>query len=220
MSQIALAKRIQQGVFSCTASSMKAMVTHKAIKPNKKPSTMLGFLVVGVVFFTGMLLVWQIIAPHGSWGKLKAEHVLAVLGVSSAICGWLIAGIINLRNSIRQHTISTLLQSRLSATYMKYADDLSRHYEAFDRRRKENPALREVATDGVDVPSLRYILNYFEFIAIGVKRGDLEEEMLRDSLKSILKKNVAMSRPWIMQARIGNPRLYQNLLWLHDRWGD
>lgn len=201
-------------------STEKVMATHKAMKPFKKPSSLLGFLLVGVIVLTILFIGWQVLAPIGSWGKLKAEQILAVIGVSSAVCGWLIAGIINLRNSVRQHTISTLLQSRLSATYMKYADDLSKHYEAYEKRRKENPALRESATDGVDVLALRYILNYFEFIAIGVKRGDLDEDMLRDSLRSILRKNVAMSRPWIMLCRSGNPRLYQNLLWLHDRWGD
>lgn len=194
------------------------MATRKPIKPFKRPSTLLGLLLCAVVLLSIAFLGWQLSAGKQAWGKLKAEHVLATLGVASAICGWLIAGIINLRNSIRQHTISTLLQSRLSATYMKYADDLSRHYTDYDVRRRSNPALKEMATDGVDILALRYILNYFEFIAIGVKRGDLDDDMLRDSLRSILKKNVSMSRPWIKATQIDSPNTYKNLLWLHDRW--
>jgi Domain of unknown function (DUF4760) len=123
-----------------------------------------------------------------------------------------------MRNSVRQHTITTLLQSRLSSTYMGYADKLGQHYTDYDKRRKDNPSIKESATDNVDIMALRYILNYFEFIAIGVIRGDLDEGMLKDSLRSILKKNVAMSRPWIKKSQLENPNLYINLLWLHDRW--
>lgn len=195
------------------------MATRKPIKQLKKPSTLLGFLLVAFIGVAVVFFLWQILyLESGKSWRLSEERLFAAFGVASAICGWMFAGVINLRNSVRQHTISTLLQSRLSATYMKYADDLSTHYEDYDKRRNKNAALREAATDGVDILALRYILNYFEFIAIGVKRGDLDEDTLRDSLRSILRKNVAMSRPWIMQVRMGNDMLYQNLLWLHDRW--
>ena len=130
----------------------------------------------------------------------------------------MLTNLINLRNSIRQHTITTLLQSRLSSTYMAYADKLSAHYADYEARRENNPALREGPTDKVDVLALRYILNYFEFIAIGIKRGDLDEGMLKDSLRSILIKNIQMSRAWIMACRVENPHYYSNLMWLHARW--
>jgi len=197
----------------------RVMATPKPISPYKKPSTLLGFLLLGVLLIFAIFLGWQTLwLEECSSAKLKPEHLLGAGGVASAMCGWIIAGMITLRNSIRQHTVTTLLQSRLSATYMKYADDLSRHYTEFDKRRRANPALRESATDKVDISALRYILNYFEFIAIGVKRGDLDEETLKDSLRSILRKNVAMSRPWIKAGQVDNPHLYTNLLWLHDRW--
>jgi hypothetical protein len=165
-----------------------------------------------------VFVVWQLVAPRGTWGTLKAEHFLAAVGVMAAVCGWLIAGIINLRNSIRQHTISTLLQSRLSATYMQYADKLSKHYGDYEARKAANPAMSEDATDNADILALRYILNYFEFISIGIKRGDLDEAMLRDSLRGILLKNVQISMPWIKREQLQNSHLYENLLWLYQRW--
>lgn len=198
---------------------MKVLDTPKPIRIHKKPSTMLGFVLVGVLAIAAAFVAWQLAADKGSWGKLKTEHFLAAIGVMAAVCGWLIAGIITLRNSIKQHTINTLLQSRLSATYMGYADKLSHHYTAFDARKKENPALREGPTDGADILALRYILNYFEFVAVGIKRGDLDEGTLRDSLRSILRKNVTMSMAWIAKERVANPNLYTHLLWLFDRWG-
>lgn len=198
---------------------MKAPVTPNRIKLHKKPSTMLGFVLIGVVAVAVMFVAWQLASEKGSWGKLKIEHLLAATGVMAAVCGWLIAGIITLRNSIKQHTINTLLQSRLSATYMGYADKLSQHYMAYDARRASNPALRENPTDSADIMALRYILNYFEFVAVGIKRGDLDEGTLRDSLRSILRKNVTMSMGWIGKERASNQNLYTHLLWLFDRWG-
>lgn len=197
---------------------MKVPATRKPIHPSKKPSTLLGFLLAGVVALSLAFLAWQFLAPKGAWGTLKAEQILTVVGVLAAVCGWLIAGIINLRNSIRQHTISTLLQSRLSATYMQYADKLSKHYGDYEARKRADPDLEENATDNADILALRYILNYFEFIAIGIKRGDLDEGMLRDSLRGILLKNVSMSMPWICAEQRQSARLYENLLWLHGRW--
>lgn len=197
---------------------MKVPATRKPIHPSKKPSTLLGFLLMAVVVLSLAFMAWQFLAPKGTWGTLKAEQILTVVGVMAAVCGWLIAGIINLRNSIRQHTISTLLQSRLSATYMQYADKLSKHYGDYEARKRADPDLQENATENADILALRYILNYFEFIAIGIKRGDLDEGMLRDSLRGILLKNVSMSMPWISEQQSQSAHLYENLLWLHGRW--
>lgn len=197
---------------------MKVPATLERIRPSKKPSEMLGFLLCMLVGIAVAFTIWQLTAPKGAWGKLKTEHMLAAIGLAGAVSGWMATGWINLRNSIRQHTITTLLQSRLSATYMGYADELSKHYASFEARRKANPAMRESPTDNVNVLALRYILNYFEFIAIGIKRGDLDEDMLRDSLRSILRKNVEMSRTWIMASRVENKHFYSHVLWLHDRW--
>ena len=197
---------------------MKVPATPNLIRATIKPSTMLGFLLSGLLICMASFAAWQLVAPRGTWGKLKAEHFLAAIGLAGAVCGWVFTNMVSLRNSIRQHTITTLLQSRLSATYMSYADKLSSHYAAYEARKKADPALLEGPTDGVDINALRYILNYFEFIAIGIKRGDLDEAMLKDSLRSILSKNMQMSRAWIMESRVENPNYYSHVIWLHGRW--
>jgi hypothetical protein len=197
---------------------MKALATHKPVKPYKKPSAMLGFLLLAMTLVSVIFLSWQIFLEKGSLDKLKAEHLLAAVGVSAAILGGLFSGWISLHNSIRQHTITALLDSRLSETYMGYADRLSRHYSDYERRKKANPALRENPTDHVDILALRYILNYFEFVAIGVMRGDFDEGTLKDSLRSILRKNVSMSMAWIKIEQSSNPLLFTNLIWLFNRW--
>ncbi len=195
------------------------MDTPKAIKPSKKPSTVLGFLLFGFAIVFVCAIGWQAFyLPIKSPYRLTAKHWVIVIPATTAFFGWLVTSWVTLRNSIKQHTITTLLQSRLSATYMGYADKVGSHYGAYDKRKKANPELKENPTDGIDEMALRYILNYFEFLAIGIKRGEFDENMLRDSLRGILKKNVNMSRLWIAAVRKDNPNLYCHVVWLHQRW--
>ncbi|MBV7460607.1 MULTISPECIES: DUF4760 domain-containing protein [unclassified Acidovorax] len=195
------------------------MATPKAIKPSIKPSSMLGFLLFGFAVVFVLAVGWQAFyLPAKSQYRLTAKHWVVVVPAATAFFGWLITSLLTLRNSIKQHTITTLLQSRLSATYMGYADKVGAHYSDYDKRKKASPEITEQPTDGIDEMALRYILNYFEFLAIGIKRGEFDEEMLRDSLRGILKKNVSMSRMWIAKARKDNPNLYIHVVWLHGRW--
>lgn len=198
---------------------MKAMATLKAMRPNKRPSTKLGFLLLAILFFFLAFCLWQAyLVPNNAPYNLGPAQWVVMFATMAAICGWLFAAAVTIRSSVKQHTINTLLQSRLSTTYMLYADKISTHYEQYDTRKRADPAITERPTDHVDKLALRYILNYFEFIAIGVKRADLDEDLLRDSLRSILHKNVAMSREWIEEKRNENVLLYQNLAALHARW--
>lgn len=197
---------------------MKALATLKSRFEYTKPSYLLGFVLCVSIIASVLFIGWQLGSDKGNQWKLKTEHFFAASGVIAAILGFLLAGWISLHTSIRQHTITTLLDSRLSETYMKYADILSKHYSDYEASRAANPALRGSPTDNVDILALRYILNYFEFVSIGVMRGDFDEETLKDSLRSILRKNVSMSMAWIKMEQSKNPRLYTNLMQLFHRW--
>lgn len=197
---------------------MKVQATRKPRSHLTKPSRLLGFVFLASLLVMVAFICWQLDLEKGTPWKLKFEHFLTAVGVIVAGVGGLFAGWLSMHNSIKQHTISTLLDSRLSETYMRYADTLSKHYSEYEARKASNPALRENATDHVDVLALRYILNYFEFIAIGINRGDFDEVTLRESLRSILIKNVTISMPWIRLEQMNNKRLYTNLIWLFHRW--
>lgn len=195
------------------------MGTRKPARPAIKPSLWLGFLLAAMwLVFAGFCLwQWKYVPPEAKHNLGPQQWVVAFAAIT-AMSGWIVASVITVRNTVKQHTISTLLQSRLSATYMTYADKVSGHYIAYDLERKACPSLAKAPTDGIDEAALRYILNYFEFIAIGIRKGDLDEAMMKDSLRSILMKNVAMSRQWIDDCRSKSPRLYRHLAWLHSRW--
>lgn len=49
--------------------------------------------------------------------------------------------------------------------------------------------------------ALRYLLNYFEFIAVGIRYGDLDEVLLKNTLRSILCSVYEAAEPLVRQRR-------------------
>lgn len=199
---------------------MKALALHKAQPALLRPSRVLGLLIcVELLLFAGFVF-WQRQLMDGDAMKVGLPQWVILAGVLTAMLGWATTSLVTIKNSVKQHTINTLLQSRLSATYMVYADRLNLHFSEFSAAHGRDPskwAGKDPIT-GVDIPSLRYVMNYFEFIAIGIRHGDLEEEMLRSSLGSILKNTVIFADSYISSSKKGQPLAFCNLMWLNDRW--
>ena len=197
------------------------MDTPKPVKMAIRPSRVLGLCVSALVFLVVLVVLWQLKNfDIGFYRKFTGSMWIGLASAAVAMITWMGTSFVALRNSIKQHTITTLLQMRLSATYMGYADTVSKHFIDYDSRLKKDLRLPETekSTDKLDLNALRYILNYFEFLAIGISRADFDEGMLRSSLRSILRKNVQMSRSYIRDSQELNPFLYEHLAWLHDRW--
>ena len=75
---------------------------------------------------------------------------------------------------------------------------------------------------------IKYLLNYLEFVAIAIRKGDLDENTMRESLGGMTDALVDLSYQYILYARgeLGeddgylSSRAYENLLWLRQRWKD
>lgn len=177
---------------------------------------MLGLLLCVLLLVLAAFLTWQYVLDEGSPYKLAAAQWLIAFAAILATLGWCVTAWVAIKNSVKQHTINTLLQSRLSKTYMDYADEVNKH---FGEHMSKAAATRPVdATEGIHKPSLRYILNYFEYIALGIRYGDLHEGMLQRSLFSIVGNTTSYSKYWIDAAVAKNDRTYCHLRWLMLRW--
>lgn len=199
---------------------MKALALHKGKPSIFRPSRVLGLLIgVEIIAFTGFVYWQRQLADMDSM-KVGLPQWVILAGVLTAMLGWATTSLVTIKNSVKQHTINTLLQSRLSATYMTYADKLNLHFSEFSTDHGRDPSKwnGKDPIAGVDIPALRYVMNYFEFIAIGIRHGDLEEEMLRSSLGSILKNTVIFARSYIDSSMAGQPLAFCNLVWLNERW--
>jgi hypothetical protein len=94
---------------------------------------------------------------------------LIFFGAASALLGWIIAAIVSMRNITRQHTITTLLQSRLSEFYVTQGRKFGTHFPKGTKLTEQD--INGPFTDAVKgeaVNALKYLLNHYEFIAIAI----------------------------------------------------
>lgn len=206
------------------------MATHNSVRHQRKLSTTLSFFIVGLGIIFALLVGGQLMLPEDSALKFGEKAWLTFVATAVGVFTWFGTSLVSIRNSIKQHTITTLLQMRLSATYMEHANKVASalgRCRALSSPSFKHPTPKEIlncflADDGKVDPkgelSLRYVLNYFEFLAIGIARGDFDERMLYDSLSSILENNISMTRSWIESKREPDPDIYCHVAWLHRRW--
>lgn len=69
--------------------------------------------------------------------------------------------------------------------------------------------------------SITYLLNFLEFVAIGIRHNNLDEDLIKGSFKSILKANHLIFKPVINHLRKNDSqKTYNQLEMLHKRWDD
>lgn len=208
---------------------MKAMAWADIPRYFRKPSRVLGFLLFVVLVMTFLLISWQDTGMVLFYWPVKAQGIKqeqwpVMLAAVAAIAGWITTSIVTIRNSVKQHTINTLLQSRLSATYMDHVKAVNSAFSTMDG--KIIPLTKEELRDTpaeINLYSLGYLLNYLEFIAIGIRNFDLDERVMKSSLRGIVCSIVAVSKELIDSRRIAQtngktPTVYENLVWLNKRW--
>ena len=197
----------------------------------KKPSRVLGFL-LGTVLLTTVVFSLLELAGHQQFilrkppAGLEKSQWVVLLGVVAAVVGWITSAIVTMRNSIRQHTVTTLLSSRLSETYMSQTRLVNARYFS------PSGALYRLTEDEVkaarpeaQLAALRYLLNYFEFIAVGIRYSDLDEKLLKNTLRGILCGVYEAAGPLVSQRRRApagskaeKSKTFEHLEWLYDRW--
>jgi len=162
---------------------------------------------------------------------LDQREWIILLGVYGAITGWLISSIVAVRNSIRQHTMNILLQSRLSQTYVDRATLVhERYFHPLGIRHLTEEELHTNAPEA-QLPALRYILSYLEFIAVGIRYGDLNEKLMRRTLRGLACSLYEASGALVAAGPRGSSAgqtskrsmgltTLDNLAWLYDHWFD
>jgi hypothetical protein len=149
---------------------------------------------------------------------LNQQNLITVFGIVAAITGWIFTSWVSMRNVKRQHTMNVLLQSRLSQAYQQH---MKKVVEIYLGSSGFNPVQindwdqteKKEAIEGI-----KYLLNYFEFIAIGIKSGDLDEGTLRNSMSVILNTLVTMSDEYIKHSKSKSRKIYRFLIPLNKRW--
>lgn len=156
----------------------------------KSPSPVLQLLLIAVILALATF-VWSesqgnVFGFKTRQFNLEKGQWIVLLGVAAAMCGWLISSMVAIRNSIRQHTVTILLQSRLSQTYVDRASRVyERYFHPYGMRYLTEEEVRSNAPEA-ELVALRYVLSYLEFIAIGIRYGDLDEKLMRRTLRDLV----------------------------------
>ncbi len=212
---------------------MKVLVVLKSMCSGKtffRPSVILGLLLFIIILSFGLFVGWMTCWPKITFFKqppplFNATNWLFLIGAFSAMVGWIVSSMVTIRNSIKQHTINTLLQSRLSATYMEKAKFINKTF--FTPEGKLLPFSKEDITNTEkeeEREALTYVLNYFEFIAVGIRHGDFDEAVMKQTLRGILVNAYLFSEAYIKQGRgeengkVTKPKVLEHLTWLYHRW--
>ena len=158
--------------------------------------------------------------------QLNAAHWVGIAGILAAATGWVVTSMVNLHNARRQHTVNVLLQSRLSQAYQQRLRDVVKAFPVTPKVTPIKAGDWDVAENLEAIDGVKYLLNYFEFVAVGIRTGDLDEKTLKMSLRGILITLCDMADIYIRYQRgeldenDGYPskRSYEHMLWLRDRW--
>ncbi|MEM8979334.1 MAG: DUF4760 domain-containing protein [Pseudomonadota bacterium] len=131
----------------------------------------------------------------------------------------------------RQHTITVLLETRLSSEVRRHIDD---RRKVFPLYQTIDPIAFKCAMQGdnthatlssftpTDLKAAQYgvseLLNYYEFLALGITTGDLDHNTLKESVRGLMCNLVDDAREVISEMREVNPKSYVHLIALYDNW--
>lgn len=108
-----------------------------------------------------------------------------------------------------------MLQAGLNERFLSARATIAPHLKQGacpeDMLKGENEELRD---------KFRLILNHYEFVAAGLRNGDFDERLVRDSERGTFIALFKCCEPYIYALRDHRTRMaiYEHLEWLYERW--
>lgn len=148
--------------------------------------------------------------------KTRPYPLLAACATITVVAiGWAVAGWIGHRNTIRQNT-NNLLFARFS--HSAFGDALHTFHKRFGQDpvpRVTPEAIREAKNSDEDgqraASAAFYILNYYEFVAAGVIRGDFDQGIVKANIRGLIIFYYDKCEPLISSHNRTNPLAFEHL---------
>lgn len=143
-----------------------------------------------------------------------SPQLLTAISICFATLGWIWAAKRARALSRKQHTFNALLQASFNQQY-QMAHVAVRPYvrgkKKLDWDLPRNRQLKDQFT---------FLLNHYEFLAAGVRNGDISESLLKDSQRGVIISLYAYCEPYIESLRSDRHKqaLFEHLEWLYMRW--
>lgn len=196
-----------------------------------RPSRLLGLFFFAQLGLLLSLMWWTTLgSEYEIFGypspRIRPSSWLILVGIEAAVTGWVVTSFMTARNSIKQHTITTLLQSRLSATYMAEANVINKNLFPPSLQNLQ-PLPIEFFQDEKNADTVRavnYLINYFEFLSVAIRHGDLDAKVVKHTLRGILLNFYHRIELYIKYQRgedeygVDQPNHVEHYIWLVTKW--
>ena len=185
-------------------------------------------LVAGLMVYTTMLVATLLYSLTGPAVREDLTAFVALITTVPTAASLIVAIYAIWHNatssriqSRKQHTITILFQTRLSSEIQNIHEQRRKlfpefrdiTYERWNAARRSPVQAERNAADAVT-----RLLNYFEFIAVGIRENDLDHDMLKSTIRGQMCNLVDDARDVIAHLRDISPRTYQHLVELYDTW--
>ena len=161
------------------------------------------------------ILVFGLAGAFLVYDASNRTPVVAAIAATAATIGWVLQRQSALEISRKQHTLTILLQMRQNDIFNRhrinffsvYPRDSYIQQQDVDRLLNERVAKEKYGIDANGmlkfpvVESIFFICNYYEFLASGIRQGDLDNDLLEQSLRSITIQFYRTCRPLIDKIR-------------------
>ena len=150
-------------------------------------------------------------------GNISNDAIIPAASIFVGVTGWIINNIQSKIAQAEQHTLNILFDTRLSPTWQEHRQKVD---SAFPPKRKPiDPEV--VMREGEEElrESVKFVGNYYEFLAAAVRFGNLDEPLLRECIRSQFVGFFWRIAPYVAAVRSEQKSSsYNNFEWLARRW--
>ena len=193
-------------------------------------------------FYTSCYFIVGNLSADGSPVSKLLDLPTPLVAVWAAGLGWYITFQSGKRSQRTSHAVSLVLSTRTNAEFLKHSQLVRKRLptkddvDAIEDSLYSFTALKETAIsrdekdetkvkrykDAQGIAALKYMLNYYEFVAVGIEAGDIDEQMTYEALgEHVIKlfdRGESVCR-WLRDPQRGN----EQLAWCHleklvNRW--
>lgn len=159
--------------------------------------------------------------------RFEDERTYSILGAVAGFCaigvaaiGWSVSGWITHRTARSKLTMDVVAARYAQAAF---GDALAAFNRELKDRRIDSAALRGMEQSGkpdelAAVQGLRYLLNYYEFISVGVLKGELDAAIVEKTLRGNLTFIYERSMIYILEIQRDNPRTLEHFSALYRHY--
>lgn len=195
---------------------------------NKFPDTNALLPLFGIVIWSLILLAYYVLRYNDDY-----QTALSIIVAGSiAGMGWWIQFITSAASDRRKHTLNVVLSTRTCTEYQTHLRNFTHLWRGNRHAPKElclwrddpdNPKFKDakVPDEVVNaINGLLYILNFYEFLAQGIKANDLDDKLLRECFCGFLEGLERKAYFILSEAQKRDERYFEGIIFLCKRWNN